>query len=539
MGNGLASFAVGFGGGYLNAKRQGQLDEERQADRAMRQQEFDARMGEVNDQKNLRMSLADAARPAPANENGATLTMADGIKTVYDSGDVAGSDFRQLRRADEATGNQTLASTQQSIDGARPAPIGLSLALNKSAPAAPTESGTTQPSMVLSDVRTPMAPQKTATMNGKAFGSLADAQTAATTYNAPAAKIERQAAAYETAGRPEKAAQMRSDSLKLAEMAQTVADKAWQRKVSMAMNAAGDTAHDGLAALATESEFGPMAGKKVKAVPSADGKTVVYNLVGEDGTLTPTKISFPNDQNGVIQAGYMMDRAITPEHRMDGVRKDKELERKNSATEAGIETARDKLKLQGEKNASDAEIERLKAAAKVATTEGKPLNDTQSKALLFGSRMRESDKILTQLAAEGTKTSVPGSRGALGGVINALSPEKTQMLDQAKRDFLNAVLRRESGAVIAETEFANAEKQYFAQIGDDPKTLEQKANNRKLALDGILLEVPEKHRNSLQPREMSNAPMAMPKTKADMKPGSIYQTGRGPAKWNGTAFEAQ
>lgn len=68
MGKGLASFAVGFGGGYLNAKRQGQLDEERQADRAMRQQEFDARMGEVNDAKNLKLSLADAARPVEVEQ---------------------------------------------------------------------------------------------------------------------------------------------------------------------------------------------------------------------------------------------------------------------------------------------------------------------------------------------------------------------------------------------------------------------------------------------------------------------------------------
>lgn len=308
MGSGLASFAAGFGGGYLNAKRQGMLDEERQADRAMRQQEFDARMGEVNDAKNLKLSLANAVRPGTANENGATLAMADGTKTVYDDGDVAGSDFRQLRRADEATGNQTLASTQQSIDGARPAPIGLSSALNKGAPAALAEGGTATPSMGLADVRMPMAPQKTATMNGKAFGSLADAQTAATAHNAPTARAERQAAAYDAAGQPEKAAQMR-------EMAQAVADKAFQRKLGAAMRFPGDTRHDGIAKLVTESEYGPMAGKTLKAVPSADGKMVTYNTVNPDGTLTPSGMSFSNDDAGIIKAAWMLDGAITPEHR--------------------------------------------------------------------------------------------------------------------------------------------------------------------------------------------------------------------------------
>lgn len=35
------------------------------------------------------------------------------------------------------------------------------------------------------------------------------------------------------------------------------------------------------------------------------------------------------------------------------------------------------------------------------------------------------------------------------------------------------------------------------------------------------------------------APAAMPKAKAELKSGQVYQTARGPAKWNGTAFEAQ
>lgn len=67
-GNALLSLAAGFGSGYLGAQRQTKLDEERQADRAMRREEHDARMGEVNEQKKLRVSLADAARPAAVEE---------------------------------------------------------------------------------------------------------------------------------------------------------------------------------------------------------------------------------------------------------------------------------------------------------------------------------------------------------------------------------------------------------------------------------------------------------------------------------------
>lgn len=53
-----------------------------------------------------------------------------------------------------------------------------------------------------------------------------------------------------------------------------------------------------------------------------------------------------------------------------------------------------------------------------------------------------------------------------------------QKYDQAKRNFVNSVLRNESGAVISPSEFSNAEKQYFPQPGDTPEVLAQKAANR-------------------------------------------------------------
>jgi hypothetical protein len=128
----------------------------------------------------------------------------------------------------------------------------------------------------------------------------------------------------------------------------------------------------------------------------------------------------------------------------------------------------------------------------------KPLNDSQSKALLFGERMNQSNKILSDLGKEGTTSSVPGSKApVIGGIISALSSDNQQMLDQSKRDFLNAVLRRESGAAISPGEFDSGDKQYFPQIGDSQKVLDQKAKNRDLAVRGVLIEVPEKQRNSL------------------------------------------
>lgn len=67
-GSPLVSFAAGVGAGFLNAKRQEKLDGERAEDRAMAKEENDFRREERQTAKNLRMSLADAARPVTVEE---------------------------------------------------------------------------------------------------------------------------------------------------------------------------------------------------------------------------------------------------------------------------------------------------------------------------------------------------------------------------------------------------------------------------------------------------------------------------------------
>ena len=54
-----------------------------------------------------------------------------------------------------------------------------------------------------------------------------------------------------------------------------------------------------------------------------------------------------------------------------------------------------------------------------------------------------------------------------------------QQYEQAKTNFVNAVLRRESGAKISDEEFDSAEKQYFVQIWDSREVILQKRLNRE------------------------------------------------------------
>jgi hypothetical protein len=150
---------------------------------------------------------------------------------------------------------------------------------------------------------------------------------------------------------------------------------------------------------------------------------------------------------------------------------------------------------------------------------GKPLTEGQAKANLFGGRMVESGKILDELEAKGAyfpgqlKAAAEGVGGAVpiigeslregaGNLMNraptwAGGPNaRQQQIEQARRDFINAVLRRESGAVISPQEFLNAEKQYFPQPGDEryPEVLAQKRRNRQIATNLMLQEVPEAQR---------------------------------------------
>lgn len=110
----------------------------------------------------------------------------------------------------------------------------------------------------------------------------------------------------------------------------------------------------------------------------------------------------------------------------------------------------------------------------------------QSNAALFYSRMIEADRIVQdpKIAAVATDAYERG-KGGTPLIGNWLASPEYQQFDQAKRDFINAVLRKESGAAISPSEFDNAEKQYFPQWGDGPQVIAQKARNRKVAIDGM------------------------------------------------------
>src|SRR3990167_7733804 len=124
------------------------------------------------------------------------------------------------------------------------------------------------------------------------------------------------------------------------------------------------------------------------------------------------------------------------------------------------------------------------AATRAAIAANKPMTEFQAKAALYGTRAAQSDKVLKALEDKVNLYGLAAGQ-ATGTLGNMAMSSEQQRVDQAQRDFVNAVLRQESGAVISDAEFANAKRQYFPSPGDKKEALDQKRANRQLAIQGF------------------------------------------------------
>lgn len=156
----------------------------------------------------------------------------------------------------------------------------------------------------------------------------------------------------------------------------------------------------------------------------------------------------------------------------------------------------------------------------ITITPPKPekMTEGQSAAALYADRMVDADKIIQEVEQAGLDPVGKGLERVPFG--NYLQSADYQRFEQARRDFVNAVLRRESGAVISDQEFANAERQYFPQPGDKPDTLRQKAANRKVAIEGITRGAGPFYK----PKGNTQAPAAPPKV-GDVQDGYLFKGG--------------
>lgn len=124
-----------------------------------------------------------------------------------------------------------------------------------------------------------------------------------------------------------------------------------------------------------------------------------------------------------------------------------------------------------------------------------PKTATQFAAAGYGRRLLQSSSVIEELTGSvNVATGQFESTGRFTGTfsrlptLEGLKSDDRKRLEQAERNFINSVLRRESGAAIAESEFENARKQYFPQRGDGPAVLAQKKANRDLVINNFMQE---------------------------------------------------
>lgn len=124
---------------------------------------------------------------------------------------------------------------------------------------------------------------------------------------------------------------------------------------------------------------------------------------------------------------------------------------------------------------------------------GEKKTASQGNAMTYGSMMQQAESVFSELEKKNwdpTKT--------IAGIYNWASPNfmhtaDRQKFEQAKDSFLNAVLRKQSGANISSNEYARAEREYFPRAGDGAGVVKQKKEARLLAIQKMFEEAGDQH----------------------------------------------
>jgi hypothetical protein len=120
---------------------------------------------------------------------------------------------------------------------------------------------------------------------------------------------------------------------------------------------------------------------------------------------------------------------------------------------------------------------------------------TQLQASGFAKRLVQANTVFDELdivqGFDPTSPSAGFQRASVFGfnvVPERFKSQEFKQQEQAERNFVNALLRRESGAAISPEEFESAELQYFPRAGDGADVIAQKRANRMLSQQSMLRE---------------------------------------------------
>lgn len=212
--------------------------------------------------------------------------------------------------------------------------------------------------------------------------------------------------------------------------------------------------------------------KRAQLLAHADLKTYLEQTKEKEAkapepfTLSPGQQRFGADGKPIAEMPY----ALTPDQVADNARADKQLGL--SQQQLGISQGQLSLAQQREK--------------REATKATDPKEATQQQILSAGyaKRVEQAEQTITDV-----EKNIAGM-GLLSFAAQSRMPSKGQsgefqQYDQAARNLINAVLRRESGAAISASEFDNARRQYLPQPGDTSETLALKKQNRQTTFESL------------------------------------------------------
>jgi hypothetical protein len=108
----------------------------------------------------------------------------------------------------------------------------------------------------------------------------------------------------------------------------------------------------------------------------------------------------------------------------------------------------------------------------------KALTEAQSNALMYSNRLAQNNATIEEIEKAGYN---PASATSAAERVapNVMRSEAAQSYEAAKRNWMAAILRKESGAAISKDEYEQADKQYFPQWGDAKSVQAQKAKLRQ------------------------------------------------------------
>jgi spore germination cell wall hydrolase CwlJ-like protein len=120
------------------------------------------------------------------------------------------------------------------------------------------------------------------------------------------------------------------------------------------------------------------------------------------------------------------------------------------------------------------------------------MTESQGKASQYAGRMENAEAQLQKVEQEGTAagqrawSAADNSLGAAGfGIPRGQMTEGFKTFDTARSQWVTALLRRDSGAVINADEFKRYDREFFPQPGDGPQQIAQKRQARQIAMENM------------------------------------------------------